>query len=343
MNALIAAPEEVISGPRRAAIVLIALGEQAGAEIIKGLNEDEVELVTREISRVTAISPEQVDTVMEEFHTTVLARDYAVKGGLDYARKMLFSALGSEEATRIYERLVRVMGSDMANFDILRKADPQQLAKFVHSEHPQTIALILSHLNPPQAAALLVSLPPEMRSDVALRMANLDQISPDIIAKIASVIGQKLLALGEFSRESYGGVRAVSEMFNRLDSTISREILDTIEGQNSGLVETIRQLMFVFEDILSIDANGIKELIGRLDRKVLTMALKGTSDQLRTHFLGGMSQRGAEMLKEDMEALGPVKIRDVEAAQQQIIALVRQLESEGVINLSGSGGDQYVV
>jgi flagellar motor switch protein FliG len=182
-----------------------------------------------------------------------------------------------------------------------------------------------------------------MRSDVALRMASLDQISPDIINKIAGVIGSKLKALGEFSRESYGGVRAVSEMFNRLDSATSKEILENIEQQDANLVATIRHLMFVFEDLLLISQTGLKEVLAKVDRKMLTVALKGTSEKLRDHILQCMSQRGAEMLKEDMEALGPVKIKEVEGAQQQIIAIVRQLETEGVISLKGTVGEQYVV
>jgi len=302
-----------------------------------------VHLVSREIARLDAVSTEQVELVLEEFHQLVMGREFAVKGGLDYAKKMLQNAFGPEASKRIYDRLVKVLGSDIASFDVLHKADPQQLAKFIHSEHPQTIALILSHLSSSQAAALLVSLPPGMRSDVALRMANLDQISPEIISKIAGIIGQKLASLGEYSRESYGGVRAVSEMFNRLDVKVSKEILGSIEDQDAGLVETIRHLMFIFEDLLSIDENGMKQLVAKVDRKNLTVALKGTSDQLRNHFLAGMSQRGAEMLKEDMDAMGPIKIKDVEAAQQQIIGLVRQLEADGVINLKGSAGEQYVV
>ena len=186
-------------------------------------------------------------------------------------------------------------------------------------------------------------LPSALRSDVAQRMASLDQISPDIIIKIAGVIGQKLRALGEFSRESYGGVRAVAEMLNRLDSASSREILDHIDQQDTNLGETIRHLMFVFEDLLLIDPLGLKEVMAKVDRKVLTIALKGTSEQLRNHILSCMSQRGAEMLREDMEGLGPVKIKDVEASQQQIIALVRELESQGVLSLREAAAEQYVV
>jgi flagellar motor switch protein FliG len=256
---------------------------------------------------------------------------------------MLMTAFGPETSKRLMDRLSKTLGSDVASFDALQRADPQQLAKFIHNEHPQTVALVLSHLNPSQAAALLFSLPQKIRSDVAIRMANLDQISPDIIHKIASVIGSKLKALGDFSRESYGGVRAVSEMFNRLDSGTSKDILADIEQQDANLFETIRQLMFVFDDLLLIDGVGIKEVLSRVDRKLLTAALKGTSEQLRNHMFSAMSQRGAEMLKEDIEALGPMKIREVDAAQQQIISVVRQLESEGVLSLKGAVGEQYVM
>ncbi|MEO7144963.1 MAG: flagellar motor switch protein FliG, partial [Bryobacteraceae bacterium] len=250
---------------------------------------------------------------------------------------------GPDAAKKMLDRVMRTLGSEVANFDALQKADPQQLAKFIHSEHPQTIALILSHLNPSQAAGLLFSLPAEMRGDVALRMANLDQISPEIIAKIAAVIGSKLKSLGEVSREAYGGVRAVAELFNRLDSNTGKEILDSIEQSNPNLAETIRHLMFVFEDLLLLDTNSVKELLSKVDRKILTIALKGTSDQLKNHMLQAMSQRGAEMLREDMDALGPIKIKEVESAQQQIIAVVRQLESDGAISLKGTAGEQYVV
>jgi flagellar motor switch protein FliG len=334
---------EILSGARKAAVLLVLIGDSASAEIIKQLSDDEVQLVSREIARIRTITSEQAEAILEEFYQMVVAKDFVVKGGIDYAKKLLINAFGPEVAKKMMDRLVKALGNDVANLDILQKADPQQLAKFVHSEHPQTIALILSHLNPSQAAALLASLPPGMRADVALRMASLDQISPEIVSKIANIIGEKLQSLGEFSRQSYGGVRAVSEMFNRLDSVTSKEILDAIEEKNAPLVETIRHLMFVFEDLLLIDQNGIKEILARVDRKILTVALKGTSDQLRSHFLEGMSQRGSEMLKEDMESMGPIKVRDVEVAQQQIIALVRQLESEGVINLKGSVGEQYVV
>jgi flagellar motor switch protein FliG len=332
-----------VPGIRKAAILMIILGDQITAEILRQMDEEEVQAIGQEVARITSISNDQAEGVLEEFYQMSMAHDYVLKGGLDYAKKMLNSAFGPEHARKLVDRLMKTLGSELASFDALQKADPQQLAKFIHNEHPQTIALILSHLNASQAAGLLVSLPQELRGDVALRMAHLDQISPLIVSKIASIIGQRLKSLGELSRESYGGVRAVSEMFNRLDSGSSKDILEAIEQNDPKLVETIRHLMFVFEDLLLLSQEAIKEMLGKVDRKILTVALKGTSDQLKNHILQQMSQRGAEMLREDLDALGPIKIKEVEAAQQQIIAVFRQLEAEGAISLKGTVGEQYVV
>ena len=331
---------EPLTGLQKAAALLTSLGEKSGAQIVKHLNEEEVQKVSQAIAHLGNLTSSQAEEVVEEYGRMLLAQQYVVKGGMDYARSMLFSAFGPEVATRLLDRVREKMAADLANFDALRKADPQQLAKFIHNEHPQTIALVLSHLNASQAASLLTSLPHELRSEVAMRMAHIDQISPDIISRIAGVIEQKLKSLGEFSRESYGGVRAVADMINRLDLTISKEILTSIEQEDGTLFETIRHLMFVFEDIMQLDIRDLKELIQRVDRKALTIALKGTSEQLKTRIFSVMSQRSAEMLKEDIEVVGAVKIREVEAAQQQIIALIREMEREGVLSLQQS---EYVV
>ncbi len=336
-------PVESLPGLQKTAMLMILLGEQTSADILRELGETEVQQISQEVARMRRITTEQAETVLDEYYQMLVAREYALQGGLDYAKKLLIEAFGPESARKLLDVLVKSMGDQPANFDALQKADPQQLAKFIHNEHPQTIALVLSHLGASQAAALLLSLPAELRSDVAMRMASLDQISPEVIQRIASVIGQKLKNLGEYSRESYGGVRAVAEVCNRLDSTASKEILDAIEQKDNNLAEMIRHLMFVFEDILMIDESGMRELISRVDRKVLTVALKGTSDQMRNHFLAQMSQRAQEMLREDMEAIGPVKIKNVEAAQQQIITVARQLEQQGVIALRGTVGEQYVM
>src|SRR5580692_10421514 len=198
--------QEKIPGLRKAAILLVMLGEEASSIILRGLDEDEIQEISREIARVSSLTSEEAEGVLEEFYQMAVGHDYVVKGGIDYARKVLINAFGAESAKKMLDRLMKTLGNETLSFDALRKTDPQQLAKFIHSEHPQTIALILSHLNPSQAAGLLFSLPAEMRADVALRMASLDQISPEIISKIATVIGSKLKVLGEMSREAYGGV-----------------------------------------------------------------------------------------------------------------------------------------
>jgi flagellar motor switch protein FliG len=334
--------EKRLHGVQKAAILLITLGDSMSAEVLKHLDEDEVQRIGREVALAQKVPNDVAEAVLDEYYQMSIAHDFVLRGGVDYARKLLNQAFGPDTAKRMLDRMLKTLGGESLSFDTLQKADPQQLAKFIHSEHPQTIALILSHLSPNQAAGLLSSLPGEIRSDVAIRMANLEQISPDIVGKIANIIGFKLRELGEVSRQSMGGVEAVAEMFNRMDTMSAKEMMDRIEQSDQKLGETIRHLMFVFEDLLIVDGNGIKEILSRVDRKILTVALKGTSEQLRQNFLAQMSQRGAEMLKEDMDALGPVKIRDVESAQQQIIAVVRQLEAEGVINLSGGGGEQYV-
>jgi flagellar motor switch protein FliG len=334
---------ESLTGLEKAAMLLVSLGEECSAELLKQLSEDEVEALTRAIARLPLVGSQQVESVLNEFHQMATAQEFVLKGGIDYARKMLSKAFGPDVAKRLNDRLSRMAAADAATFDVLQQTDPQQLARFIHTEHPQTVALVLSHVNPAQAASLMSSLPPKLRSDVALRMATLDRISPEIVHKIASAIGQKIKALGQINRESYGGVRAVADLLNHLDSAASKAILADVEQRDANVSVAISELMFVFEDLLSLDASAIKEITGRADRKLLTVALKGTSEQLRQHIFSTMSQRGAEMLKEDIEALGPVKIRDVEAAQQQIIATVRELETDGVVSLAGGGGDQYVV
>ncbi len=331
-----------VSGARKAAILMVSIGDEASSAILRELDEEEIQLISQQIARVASINSSETEKILEEFYQMSLARNFVIKGGIDYARKILVNALGPDQSKRMLDKLMKSLGNETLSFDALQKTDPQQLAKFIHSEHPQTIALVLSHLNASQAGGLLMSLPSELRADVALRMASLDQISPEIISKIATVIGHKLKALGEISRESYGGVESVAEMFNRLDSTIARDILENIAEVNPKLVESIRHLMFVFEDLLMLDVNSVKEVLSRVDRKILTIALKGTSEQMKNHMLQAMSQRGAEMMREDMDALGAVKIKEVESAQQQIIAVVRQMEAEGTVSLGAGGGEQYV-
>ena len=333
----------LLSGLRKAAIALVALGDDVATEVFQLLSDEEVQRVSREISKLGTVTSEQAEKTLQDFHELSMAHEYLVTGGIDYAKRVLNGAFGPDHARSIIDRLVKSLGDDLSTFEPLQKADPEQVAKFIQGELPQTIALVLSHLNSSSAGGMLMALPPEVRSDVSARMANLDQISPEIVGRIATILEQKLKSLGHFSRESYGGVPAVAEMFNRLESNAGQELLQEMEEKDPALGEDIRNLMFVFEDLLLIDTIGMREILSRVDKKTLTIALKGTSEKLRDHFFSNMSERGAAMLQEDMEALGPIKLRDVEASQQQIVGIVRTLEAEGVLSLKGAVGEQYVV
>ncbi len=328
-----------ITGPQKAAILIVALGDKVGGELIKQLNEEEVKAVSKAIARLEKVTPKQTESVLEEFCQITGAG--GGRGGFEYAKKVLANAFGAEGAKRISEHLPKGTKFNK-NLESLQKADPNQLSRFIISEHPQTIALILSYLASSQAASLLANLPMPLRSDVILRIAQLDRVSPDVVARVSVVISEKLRSLGEVKTELHGGPRSVAEILNRMDGTMSEEILGSLSDEQP-LVDAIRHFMFTFDDLLLIDAMAMKEVVSKVDRKLLVVALKGTSDQLKNQFLQCMSMRGAEMLREDMEAAGPVRIRDVEGAQQQILEVVRQLESEGVLSLKGGGGSEYVV
>lgn len=329
-----------ISGPQKAAILLVALGDKIGGELMKQLNDEEVKAISKAIARLEKVTPSQTESVLEEFQEMVGTN--GGRGGFEYAKRVLSNAFGPEGAKRIAEHLPKTGGRFNKNLESLQKADPNQLSRFIVGEHPQTIALILSHLSAAQSASLLANLPMPLRSDVILRIAQLDRVSPDVVARVSVVISEKLRALGEVRTELHGGPRSVAEILNRMDANMSDEILGSMQDEQP-LVDAIRHFMFTFDDLLLIDTMAMKEVVAKIDRKLLVVALKGTSDQLKNQFLQCMSQRGAEMLREDMEAAGPVRIRDVEGAQQQILEVVRQLESEGVVNLKGGGGSEYVV
>jgi flagellar motor switch protein FliG len=332
-----------MTGARKAAVVLLAMGDQASAEIFKHLSDGEIESLATEMACLGQVPVPDTERVMEEFHTTAIAADSMVRGDEDVARRLLSRALGPEQAKRILDRVQRSVVSS-AGFASLQKVDPQQLSKFLLGEHPQTIALILSHMKPASAAPLLATLPDELRAEVLTRMAKLDEISPEVIAKISAVMDQKLKMLGGPSREQHGGVRAVAALFNHLERTVSAPALEAIEAQSPELAVAIRNLMFVFEDLVHIDDNGMRELNQRVDKKTLTVALKGASEEIRQRFFGNMSKRAAEMMREDMEALGAVRVREVEKAQQEIVAIARKLEEEGVIVTSGgSSAEAYVL
>ncbi len=333
---------ENVKGTRKAAALFVLLGEDTSSQLLKYLWEDEVERISREMSVLSNVSPDLGESVLEEFHNMALARQYMSSGGMEFTKKVLQKALGPDGARRVIDRVTKSIESSVG-FTALGKADPHQLSKFIQSEHPQTIALILAHLDPTQGAELLSSLPEEVRPDIIVRMANLGEISPEVIKRISLILDQKLKSLGTYSREAIGGARAVAELVNKMDRVHGRSILEKIETENPDLAVAIRNLMLVFEDILLIDNVGIREVLQRVDKKTLTVALKGTNEELQAHIFKNMSQRAVEMMKEDMDALGPVRIRDVEKAQQEVVEIVRRLEEEGLVNIRGGGGDEYVV
>ena len=330
-----------LTGIQKAAVLMVTLGDETAANIFKYLEEDEIQTISREIAITKHVQPEVAEEVMEEFHTMTQARSYISQGGIEYAKKLLIKSVGPEVARKIIDRLVKALESS-AGFTSLERANPQQLSKFIQNEHPQTIALILAHLNASQAAELISSLPEALRSDVAMRMASLQEISPEVVRRISLILEQKLEALGSFATEAYGGVRAVAELFNRMERNVGRTVLEKIETENPQLAASIRDLMFVFDDILLIDDNGITEILKRADKKTLTIALKGTSEELQNQFFRNMSSRAVELMKEEMEFMGPVKLKDVEKSQHEVVEIVRQLEEEGVISIGGGGGDDYV-
>ena len=331
-----------IRGIRKAAILLTSVGDRIGAEILRTMAEEEVHDLTREISLLAGVTDEERNQVLNEFLQVTQSPHFIIPGGVEYATSVLMAAFGPDAGKRMAERLMKSIGNETPMVDSLRKADPQHLAKIVHREHPQTIALILCHLGTSHAAILLSALPAKLRTEVTRRMAALDQISPEVINKLAKTVYAKLRLVGESSLESCGGVRAVAEVLNRVDSTTSEDILTTITEEDSALAGTIRQLMFVFEDLLRVSLDELRIILGKVDRKVLTLSLKGCSPQVKKNFKGVLSSRAAEMLEEDLQALGPVRIRDVQTAQQHIIDEARKLQTEGKISLQPSATDEFV-
>ncbi len=327
---------------QKAAAMVVMLGEEVASTVMSHLNEIEIEQLSREISNTGPISADAAEENAEELYQMLVANRFVTEGGVDFARKVILKTLGAGSANRIIDRLSSSYASYNA-FQSIDKVNPLQLSQFIQHEHPQTIALILAHLGPRSAAELLESLPEEIQGEAAVRMSNMEEISSDVIGSIASVLEEKLKPVGNYGEnEGFGGIRAVAEMFNRLDRRMSRAVLEQIDKETPEIASSIRQLMFIFEDIASLDDPAMREILQRIDKKAIGQALKGTSTELQNQFFRNMSGRAVEMLREEMEIMGPIKMRDVHAAQQKIVEIVRQLEEEGVISVSG-GADEYVV
>lgn len=334
---------ENLSGARKAAIFCASLDGDAASEVFRYLEEEEVQIISRELASLQQIPAEIVTSVLQEFEQRLSVRDFAITGGMDYAKRLINKAYGPETARRLLDRITRSLESTVG-FEALQKIDPQQLSKLFQNEHPQTIALVLAHLEAPTAAATLRCLPETQRADIALRMASLQSISQDVIRQISVVLDHKLKAIGNDNRQAVGGVRPVAEICTRLERDIAQRMLEEIEADNPDLALAIRNLMMTFDDILLLDDLAIRELLQRIDKKVLALALKGTAEELQNRFFKNMSSRAVEMMKEEMDFMGQVKVKDVTAAQREIVEIMRELDEQGVISLTGSGegDDGYV-
>ncbi|WMM26625.1 flagellar motor switch protein FliG [Tissierella sp. MB52-C2] len=328
------------SGKEKVAILLIALGPQKSAEIFKHLNEEEIEELTLQIANMRMVSPEEKQTVIEEFYQICLAQEYISEGGINYAKDVLERALGSDKAIDIISKLTSSL--HVRPFEFIRKADPNQLLNYIQNEHPQTIALILSYLGPGQAAQLLSSLSPEKQSDVTRRIAIMDRTSPEVVKEIESILESKFSNILAQDYTTTGGIGAVVDILNSVDRSTEKNIMEELDTRDAELSEEIRKRMFVFEDIITLDNRSIQRVIREIDNAQWAIALKGASEEVKNLIFTNMSKRLVEMIKEDIEFMGPVRIRDMEDSQQNIVNIIRKLEDDGEI-ITPRGGDEIIV
>ena len=336
-------PPQPADGARKAAILLVILGEEIASQLYRHLPPSHVEQITHEIANLAPVDAQTSLGVLEEFERLLTAGDYLAQGGKEYANKLLIRAFGEEGAQELLRQLSVTAQTTAGKLESLRKADPQQLAKFIEGEHPQTIALILAHLEAKQASLLVMRLPEELRAEAIKRLAQLRQFSPEMAQRVSLVLHKRLEALGEQSRRAYAGLRGVADLMNRLEINTAKTILEGIEKEDPKLALSIRNLMFTFEDLLTIPEAGIRELLSQMDKKTLATALRGASDELKNYIFKSMSSRAVEMLKEDMDVLGPVKSREIHKAQIEAVTVARRLEAEGKLSLTPEGDDEYVV
>jgi len=336
-------PGQSLTGIRKAAVLLVLLGDEAASLVYRNLPEEDLQMLTEEISELDYISPEIGAQILQEYYRLTITEEYLAQGGADYAKTLLVKAFGEDGAKTLLKQVENYQEARATNLDSLQRADPQQLVMFVEGEHPQTVALVLAHLGLKSASEVILLLPEKTRAEVVRRLAEMHQFSPEMVQKIALVLNKKLRALGEQNRRAYGGIKAVSEMLNRVEPGSVKTILETIEQDDPKLALSIRNLMFTFEDFLSVPESSMRELLSHLDKKTLAVALKGSSEDMKNHIFKTMSSRASQMLIEDMEALGPVRSREVATAQQEVVQQARKLEADGKLTLKSFGDDAYVV
>ncbi len=330
-----------LSGKEKAAILLISLGPDSSAQVFQHLREEDIEDLTLQIASMGKIDAQLRESVLEEFDEMMLAQEYFEQGGIDYAKEILETALGKQKAEKIIERLTATL--QVRPFDFARKADASQLFNFIQNEHPQTIALILAYLNPEQSSLVLSALPPERQVDVARRLATLDRTTPEVLEEIENALEQRLSAFEIHDYTVAGGIDATVEILNYVDRATEKTIIESLEEDDPDLAEEIRKRMFVFEDVVNLDDRGIQLVIREVDSKDLALALKTASEEVTQRLFGNMSKRAANMLEEDIEFMGPVRLRDIEEAQSRIVSVVRRLEDAGELVISRGGEDEIIV
>ncbi|QAS51000.1 flagellar motor switch protein FliG [Halobacillus litoralis] len=330
-----------LTGKQKAAALLISLGPDVAAQVYKHLDEEEIEQLTLEISSVQKVDAQEKDEILDEFHQIALAQDYISQGGIGYAKTILEKALGSDEASNIIGRLTSSL--QVKPFDFARKADPNQILNFIQNEHPQTIALVLSYLDAEQSGQILSELPQELQADIARRIATMDSTSPEVISQVEQILEKKLSTTVTQDYTETGGIQAVVEVLNGVDRSTERTILDSLEIQDPELAEEIKKRMFVFEDIVALDDRAIQRVIRDVDNDDLRLSLKVSSEEVKDIVFNNMSQRMADTFKEEMEFMGPVRLRDVEEAQTRVVSTIRRLEDVGEIVIARGGGDDIIV
>ena len=331
-----------LSGLRKAAVLLVAVGEDLAKEILRDLPETDVQRITEELADLRGITPEMSAEILEEFWQLLETQNFMVHGGLDYASRLLVDTFGKARADDLLMLVRRSQEAAQGNLAKLQRTDPQQLGKLLDSEHPQTIALVLAHLDPRRASLVLENLSEEHKVVSVQRLAEMRQFSPEMAQKVAHILHRRLESVGDTVRKSYSGFKAVADLLNRLNAEESKKILENIEENQPELALSIRNLMFTFEDLVTIPAASIREIVSGVDKRQLALALRGADEELRAQIFKAMSSRAVEMLKEDMEVLGPVRSREVAQAQQEILNLARKLESEGKVILKLESGDEML-
>ena len=330
-----------ITGVQKAAILLISLGPERSANIFKHLKEDEIEQLTLEIANTRSISPATKDQILDEFYEICLAQQYIAEGGISYAKELLEKALGVDKAKDVISKLTASL--QVRPFEFVRKTDASQLLNFIQDEHPQTIALILSYLSPSQSATIISSLAPDKQADVAKRIAQMDRTSPDVIKEVERILERKLASLVNQDYTIVGGVDSIVEILNTVDRGTEKHIMENLEIEEPELADEIRRKMFVFEDILSLDDKSIQRVLREVDNNELAVALKGSNEEVQNIIFNNLSKRLSSMIKEDMDYMGPVRLKDVEEAQQKIVNIIRKLEDSSEIIISRGGGDEIIV